>query len=79
MGHVKRRKRRWLAGQDSLAAAWNRGDAPPEWAYEPGEHHQELLELYFFGTDEDWKIHRRAKDHPHYNEWREAMKASNQG
>jgi|GEM_PF-4429388 len=74
MGMVNRRKRQRLGGPETLAAAWDRGEAPPEWAFEPGGHTEELSEIAFFGTDTGgWMF---AQDHPHYRDWWAAFQAS---
>lgn len=72
MSTIKRRSRQRLATPESLADYWDRQLPPPDWAYEPGEHRQELIELVFFGSDLDW----RAQDHPYRREWGDAMTAS---
>jgi len=51
MGMINRRKRQRLSAPDTLEGAWERGEPPPDWAYEPGEHHEAVFELYMFGSD----------------------------
>ncbi|HVI59323.1 MAG TPA: hypothetical protein VM619_10720 [Luteimonas sp.] len=70
MGMVNRRKRRRMENVESLAGAWDRGCPPPEWAYQPGGHFDELMELVYFGTDAS----PYATKHPHYLDWSEAMR-----
>jgi hypothetical protein len=72
MGMVNRRKRRRIEDAESLAGAWDRGSPPPDWAYDPGGHYEELVELVFFGTD----ACPYATKHPHIQDWAAAMRAS---
>lgn len=72
MGTTRRRSRERREVADSLPDLWNRGESPPAWAHGVGEHHDELVELAFFGTDD----RPRATTHPHYQKWFAAMRES---
>lgn len=72
MSTIKRRSRQRLNTPESLVDLWDRQLPPPAWAFDPGEHRQELIELVFFGSDANW----RSKDHPHIDAWMQAMRES---
>lgn len=71
MSTIHRRSWQRLAAPDSLADIWDRQLPPPAWAFEPGEHHEELVELAFFGTDNGPFLF--AQDHPLHAAWLDAM------
>jgi hypothetical protein len=74
MGMVNRRGRQRRTASGTLEGLWERLQPPPDWAHEPGEHHEELCDLVFFGSDTGpWKAPQK---HPHYADWWKAYIAS---
>lgn len=74
MSTIRRRTRQRLNAPESLEAIWDAGLPPPEWAFLPGDHREELSELAFFSTDAG--PYMFAQDHPHYAEWMQALHSS---
>jgi len=76
MSTVHRKSRRRTEDRRPLYEAWQAGEPPPSWAYEPGEHHEEITDLYFFKDRPD---QRDWRTHPHLNDWAAAMESSARG
>lgn len=67
-----RTTRKKLSPPESLAGFWERGLAPPAWAYQPGEHREALIELFYFGSD----AMPHPRRHPARREWFLAFQGS---
>lgn len=76
MTTIHRKSRRRTEDRRPLYEAWQTGDPPPSWAYEPGEHHDDIIGLYFF-RDHDKQLD--AQTHPHREAWAAAMESSAPG
>ncbi len=72
MGNVKRKSRQRIE-PPPLVAHWDAGEPPPAWAFEPGDHHDIIMGLYFFS---EGNVYRSSIGHPHRDDWTRALQAS---